>query len=62
MADTKRVLCEHLRSAARLATTAIEDLARGDRIDALDSIHFSIRNLERVRMSIEETLPEEVYS
>lgn len=46
-----------LRKARAYTLTAIRDLERADRIDALDSIDFARKALEQARNTIRETLP-----
>lgn len=49
-----------LAEAATAATTARNDIQRGDRIDALDSIDVAAKRLAQARAEIAATLPFEV--
>lgn len=50
-------MIEQLRAARAFTLTAIRDLERADRIDALDSIDFARRKLANAANCIRETLP-----
>jgi|GEM_PF-1817081 len=59
-AETKKVVAAQLRKAASWNSTARRDIAREDRIDALDAIDMSMRELTQARALITATLPPEL--